>query len=149
MKRKIVIIAVVLWSCVLFFFSGQSGTSSGELSLSLAEWVLKLFPYLNVDVLTLDQLLRKIAHFTIFAVEGFLVFCVLHSVFHGRKWLVPAAGGISAVLGTLNELHQLMAVERSCQISDVLLDSAGGFTGAGFGAIIVWMLHKLDRRPQV
>lgn len=149
MKRTIVIIAIVCWSCVLFFFSGQSGESSGELSLSLAERVLDIFPWLDTDVLWLEHVLRKLAHFAIFAAEGMLLYLVLHFLFPGRKWLVPAAAGICAAVGALNELHQLTAVERSCQISDVLLDSAGGLVGAVCGAFAVWMAHKLDRRPRV
>ena len=146
MKRKVILLAVVLvWSGVLFFFSGQSGVNSGELSLGLADRLLMLFPGLDMDVLELEHILRKLAHFAIFAVEGLLLYVALNAIWPGKLRNAGIAAGICAAVGVLNELHQLLAEERSCQFTDMLIDTAGGIVGVAAGLILVWALSKLDR----
>lgn len=150
MKRKVILLLVVIvWSSVLFFFSGQSAVNSGELSLGLADRLLILFPGIDMDALELEHIVRKLAHFAIFAVEGLLLYLALNAIWPEKLRNSGIAAGICAAVGVLNELHQLLAEERSCQFSDMLLDAAGGIVGVGSGIILVWALSKLDRRHSV
>lgn len=150
MKRKILLIFVLLlWSAVLFFFSGQSGLQSGDLSLRLAKWLIERIPEIGMKPRELEPILRKLAHVMVFALEGFLMYCTVSVFRMGKRgnWLIATA--ICAVIGGLNEVHQLYAVDRSCQFTDVLIDSAGAILGVAFAAFCGWMLHKLDRRLRV
>lgn len=134
---------------MLFFFSGQSAVNSGELSLGLSDGILQIFPGLDMDTTALETVLRKLAHFMIFAVEGLLLLVTLNMIFPGEKRNMAIAAGICAVVGILNELHQLLAEERSCQVTDMPIDAAGGVAGVMLGALILWVLSKLDRRHGV
>jgi len=134
---------------VLFFFSGQSAVTSGELSLSLVDRVLVLFPGIDMEPLELEHVLRKLAHFAIFAVEGMLVFAALNTFRSGVLGNFVIAVAVCAAVGGLNELHQMFSEGRSCQFTDVLIDAAGGLAGASAGAAAVWFMHKLDRWRRV
>ena len=75
-KPKIAAVYGVLsaaWIGVLFFFSGQSGEESGRLSERLTRWLFGAFIERGADAAQLEHLLRKAAHFSIFAVAGFLI----------------------------------------------------------------------------
>lgn len=149
MKRKLLILFVaLLWSGVLFFFSGQSGTESANISLNLAKWLVERFDF-DMTAAQLEPVLRKLAHVCIFALEGFLVYCTLCVFRMGRRgnWLIAVV--ICAVVGALNEAHQMFAVERSCQFTDVLIDTAGAVMGISFAAFAGWLMHMLDRRHRV
>ena len=72
------------WVAVLFIFSGQTGAESGELSLWLTHLVQRLFPWIPLTTDALEHLLRKLAHFSIFAVEGFLLCLAMMESFRDK-----------------------------------------------------------------
>lgn len=128
-KRAAIFGAVaVAWIGVLFFFSGQSGQASGELSQRLTQILFGWWIERGADAAQLEHLLRKAAHFGIFAVEGFFLgMSLLHLL--RRRWAVLAAVFAGAVLAAGNELHQLLSEARDCNAVDVAIDSAGAATG--------------------
>ena len=65
-------IAALSWAWVMFFFSGQNANESGRLSLWLTQHVMRIFPSLPFAEYEVHYFVRKAAHFSIFAVEGFL-----------------------------------------------------------------------------
>lgn len=148
-KKLVFLILLALCTCAMFFFSGQSGVESGEVSLGLADRLLAVFPWLGVDPVALEPVLRKLAHLSIFALEGFLLFMWINSIRRGLAINALISTGICAAIGVLNELHQLIAEERSCQISDMLIDFLGGAIGVAAGVFTVWLIHKLDRRQSL
>lgn len=116
------------WIGVLFFFSGQSGLESGELSRWLTqklfgEWIAR-----GADAKSLEHLLRKLAHFSIFAAEGFFLgMTFLHLMCRCTAILTTFA--VSALLAVGNELHQLLSEARDCRVLDMAIDTAGAMTG--------------------
>ncbi len=150
MKKKLLFLAVlIMWSSVLFGFSGQSGEDSGDLSRRLSEWVVGHFTFIEMDAVTLEPILRKLAHMCIFALEGFLMYCTISLFRMGKRgnWLIAIV--ICAALGAANELHQLYSAERSCKFTDVLIDTGGAVLGIAFAAFAGWIVHMLDRRLRV
>ena len=86
-KPKIAAVYGVLsaaWIGVLFFFSGQSGEESGRLSERLTRWLFGALIERGADAAQLEHLLRKAAHFSIFAVAGFLI-CMTPSAAAARR----------------------------------------------------------------
>lgn len=139
-------LAAIGWCALLFFFSGQSGAESGLLSQKLTAFVLRLLPWLPWDALTLEIILRKCAHFGIFAIEGALLSgALLTSMRHQRRAFVLSVLCCSALAG-LNELHQSFIIDRSCELRDVFIDSAGAFTGALFTAILLALFSRSYRK---
>ena len=50
------------WVMVLFYFSGQDGADSSQLSGNLARWLLDRMPFLNLAPAVFEHYLRKTAH---------------------------------------------------------------------------------------
>lgn len=145
-KRAVVFgIAAAAWLCVLFFFSGQSGEDSGNLSAMLTRFLFGRWIDRGADAEMLEFILRKCAHAGIFAIEGFLLGMSLLSAIKKRSeafFLTLAGCGLIAIA---NELHQLTAAERSCNVRDMLIDTAGA--AAGLAAAVV-LLHLFRPRKK-
>ena len=143
-------LAAIAWVAVLFFFSGQTSVESGELSMRVTRFVLRLFPWLPWTAEALHPVLRKLAHFGIFAVEGALLSSAL-MVTLGKR---PALGAslacvLCAGMAALNEYHQSFIDGRSCELRDVLIDSGGALTGTLAAALILYLLRRHARRRNV
>lgn len=143
-RRSIVFgIAAAIWLYVLFFFSGQSGAESGNLSAMLTRFLFGRWIDRGADAALLEHILRKCAHAGIFAVEGFLLGMSLLSAMKKRSeafFLTLAGCGLIAIA---NELHQLTAAGRACNVKDMLIDTAGA--AAGLTAAVV-LLHLFRPR---
>lgn len=128
------------WIGVLFFFSGQSGEASGGLS----EWFTQLLfsPLirwgLNAD--KLEFMLRKMAHFGIFAVAGFLVGMLFMHMLR-RGWAIFSTLILSVGLAITNELHQTLSVGRSCSVRDMCIDSLGAVCGLIAAVVLLELIH--------
>ena len=146
--RMIVLWALALgWVAMLFFFSGQSAESSGRLSLWVTKLLLRIFPWIPLDVATLHPIIRKLAHFCFFGIEGFLLGLASLNTFRGRFSVgmpVVACAGMAA----LNEYRQMFAEGRSCEVRDMLIDFGGALLGIVFAALIfaVYSRAKRDER---
>ena len=130
-------IAAAVWCGVLFFFSGQDAAESSALSYRITEFVLRVLPFLPYSVDAMNLILRDVAHFGIFAVEGFLLGCAMMTTLSRR-----ALGGLLAAfacgaMAVLNEYHQTFADGRACEVKDMLVDSGGALTGVLFAALIL------------
>ncbi len=146
-------IAAAVWCAALFLLSGQDGAESGALSLRFTRLVLRLFPGLPYSEAALEPLLRKCAHFAIFALEGMLLGGALMTCMRRR-----ALGGLFAMLAcaliaALNELHQTFSAGRSCELRDALIDSLGGIAGVLLAAAVLWLglgfARRIARRRQM
>lgn len=137
-RKRAVFFAVlsIAWIAVLFFFSGQSGQDSGGLSRRLTWRLLGWLVRRGVSFDTLHILVRKCAHFGVFAVEGFFLGMTGLSLMRARI-AVPAAAATGAVLAVLNELHQKLSEGRACSEMDMIIDSCGALAGIVFAAVIL------------
>ena len=74
----------------------------------------------------------KFVHAVLYGVQGFLLyFAIGWSGPRRFSWLrALAVGGVLAVFGTLDELHQAWIPGRSMEAGDALTDALGGFAGA-------------------
>ena len=139
----------VLWMGFIFGMSGSTGDQSQETSGRLASLVQQLF-FQNWETLpeeeflaALGQLnffLRKLAHFTEFAVLGGLVSLVLMTFQKPFGFRFGMSLLVGALYAVTDELHQLFVSARSAALFDVLVDTAGVFSGCvvvlGFFAMI-------------
>ena len=148
-KLSIVLwIAAAAWCGVLFFFSGQDATESGELSLRFTRWVLRVLPFLPYSVETLEPILRDCAHFGIFAVEGTLLGAAMMTCLNSHAAGALLSALCCAAIAVLNEYHQSFAEGRACEVYDMLLDSGGGVTGVLFAALVLWLAFGAAARAE-
>lgn len=114
-------------AAAIFLFSSQSGDASAELSGGLLEHFSQFLTALFGEAA--HNVLRKFAHFFIFAA---LMFFVYHACFRTRK-----AHRLSSVLPFLicvlyavsDEIHQYFVPGRACRVFDVGVDALGCVLG--------------------
>ena len=141
-------IAAIGWGALLFYFSGQSGLESGELSLRFTRFVLRTFPFLPYSVEVLEPVLRKCAHFGIFGVEGFLLASAMMTTLRERAVGGALAALVCAIVAVLNEYHQSFSDGRSCEVRDMLIDTGGALTGVLFAALVVCLALRFAHRAR-
>ncbi len=152
-KYYLLWIPAIFIMILIFFFSAQNGNTSSETSGGFAEFLAKIShpdfaSFSNskkLSVLSNCQfIVRKAAHFSVYAALGF--FCTL-PLLHYKRLLffkrICAAVLISAVYALSDEFHQYFVPERSCRITDVLIDTCGALTGALCFSILVYFIKKI------
>ena len=133
------------WIAVLFFFSGQNAADSSALSGWFVDFVRSIFPFNRIPADQLIYVVRKLAHFCIFALEGFLLCLAMTQSFRDRS-----AGAVLSViactaLAAANELHQMFSEGRSCEGRDVLIDIGGALLGIAAAMLLLRLLHRRKR----
>lgn len=129
----------------IFWFSSQTGETSGALSGGLLNFLLD---WLGISITpeqmsTFHLLLRKLAHFSIYAMLGIGVmgYCLTFPGKSWKKFLLSLF--ICAVYASTDEFHQLFVGNRCGSPLDVLLDSFGAAFGCGL--ILsgkTWLLNR-------
>ncbi|MDO5324946.1 MAG: VanZ family protein [Clostridia bacterium] len=136
------------WIAVLFFFSGQTAAESGKLSGAIANFVRGIFPFNRIPPDQLERVLRKLAHFCIFALEGFLL-CLAMTESSGEISVGAVLSVIACTgLAAANELHQIFFEGRSCEGRDVLIDTGGALLGIAVVALLLRFLRRRKRAPE-
>ena len=142
-KRAVVSgVLAAAWLGVLFFFSGQSGEESGDLSGRLTRFLFGWWIDRGADAGLLEHILRKCAHAAIFAVEGFLLGMSLLSGMKRRTEAAFLTLAGCAVIAVANELHQLTSPERACDVKDMLIDTLGAAAGLIAAMVLLHLFRK-------
>lgn len=157
MRKKrtglLLFIPVILWMAVIFWFSSNNGNNSsmqsGRVSYMVASAMDKAFRLDMSDAErmsfseSISFLVRKTAHFTEYFVLGILLSIAVGINFGGQLDVIDVGWKIGKIVkmryflplvivfgyaGT-DELHQYFVPDRCCSFKDVLIDTAGGFTG--------------------
>ena len=150
MKRRERGIRIALAALMLLFIWGHS-MMPASVSGRESEWVRELlepllallqrgFFHLGLE-LEPSTLVRKLAHFTIFAVLGFLCFAAFSVDLPPRR-AFPAALTLGAVRAVLDEVHQSFVPGRSCELRDMGIDGAGVLLGAAFLLLILYWIQR-------
>ena len=133
------------WIAVLFFFSGQNAADSSKLSGWFVNFVQGVFPFNRIPADQLTYVVRKLAHFCIFALEGFLLCLAMAESFRDGSVGAVASVIVCTALAAGNELHQIFSEGRSCEGRDMLIDTAGALLGVGAALLL---LHIIRRRKR-
>lgn len=125
-------VAVALW---IFSNSLRTATESSSQSSTVREWVQNflnaLFPGSEIEVSS--HFIRKAAHFSEYALFGFLLFFTYLSYTRKKKlFFVPAI--FAVLVPASDEGLQFFSEGRSPQFSDVGIDVCG----AAFGMLCAW-----------
>ncbi len=119
--------AVVIWMAVIFIFSHQTGSQSGQLSNTLARFLTKIFqrPADQAAIARFEGVLRTLAHGGIFFILALLTCWAFSetSSAHLRNALLTFI--VCALYAASDELHQVFIPGRAGQWSDYLIDMIG------------------------
>ena len=132
-NRRLAIIIPILIASIIFFFSSFGADGSNAQSGFVVNLVTSIVPNLT-DLNLVTTIVRKAAHFTEYALLGF--FTARAFAVYEKKLTWSAA--ICIAYSVTDELHQLIVPGRSCEIVDVLIDSAG----ITFGTILYYATHR-------
>ena len=156
-KRWVSLIAVIAVAVMIFLFSAQEGDDSAMLSEGVTEWLLTMLVPGYADFTVAQKLaylervgfaVRKIAHFSEFALLAVTLSVHLHYRMRGYRRIALTAWVIATLYAGTDELHQMFVGGRGPAVRDVAIDSAGALTGAfvGVGMILLWHRVKRDKK---
>ena len=113
MKKFVLLwVPVILWAAFIFFLSS--------------------IPYLRIVNGWLDFPLRKVAHFTVYAILArLLARAFIGSTFWSWKKIFVWSLVVSALYACTDEYHQGFVNGRHPSVRDVLIDTAGSWTALG------------------
>lgn len=104
-----------------------------------------------------QKITRKMAHYTIYAVGGIIIYCMVITYAESRKIKlknIVIAISIGILNAILDEIHQFFSDGRTPQLFDVIVDTLGIVTGIVVGIIIILVLNGIinyiyERRNEV
>ena len=146
-----VLFTLALAGCIWFIFSNSmavadvSSVSSGRV-LQLLQAVLRRLGMPGLAQRLTMHLVRKLAHFCEYLLEGFLLMLCMrvYSRHPLRHITVPMLAGVLTAL--TDETIQLFSEGRSGQVTDVWLDSAGVLAGILIALVFMALCRMLFHR---
>ncbi len=148
-------VAVIMWMIMIFSQSAkvasESSAQSGRLIRSVVSMLDRDFSELSPDaqdeaVGRLQHFVRKSAHFAEYFVLGALICIAVGNHINKRLFQLLISIFAGAAYAVSDEVHQFFVEGRSCQLSDMLLDSAGVAVGAAVVVLLCVIVLKLMRR---
>ena len=160
MKKRIysavaVALLVILY-IVIFYLSSDLAEESSMKSSAVTRLLVKSWyflqngdnvqvsgDYMDLTMLSLEKLVRKLAHFTEYLCMGWLSYSLVLLWWKGKlrngRLLILMQLLLSA---SLDEFHQFFVPGRNASVKDVLIDSLGGITGM----ILIEFILRAKRR---
>ena len=137
-KRQIIyLILIIIWMLTIFIFSNQPGEqsegTSGRVTTSIINMASNIVNIENQDkeniIQILDPIIRKLAHFTIYLIGGFLIMNFANTLQTKESTKIIYSILVGIIYAGTDELHQNFIAGRSCLITDVYIDTLGIATG--------------------
>lgn len=147
-KIKLTILLIILLAVMtaIFLFSSQPADASQELSDGLLEKLeefLNFFPWFMKNA---GNKIRKLAHFVEYASLGLVSYFFFGELFFLKEKRLLRAPVFSAVFCFLyacsDEIHQIFVPGRSCELRDILIDSAGTLIGILTAFLFAHLLNR-------
>ena len=151
--KQLIIIPVIIWMAVVFKFSNEPADLSDKTSSRVTRIIVEIITPKetpeeeNIEIIEkIDPIVRKIAHFTLYAIGGLLIiiYINIYKIEDKKKLLYGILAGV--IYAETDEIHQIFVPGRSAQISDVILDSMGVATGAIFCMIIIKIFQNIKTK---
>ena len=140
-SRKLwAVILFVLWVVFIFTRSLQPADLSNEESGKVLSLLEQLLPFELSN-----HIVRKLAHFTEYAILGFLGWFVYVPQPQKRRTGFFALLTCVAV-SICDETIQVFVDGRAGRVSDVCLDTVGALTGVLAGAAALILYHRIRRK---
>ena len=122
-KNKISLLLVILWMIFIFVMSSFDATSSSNQSNFIVDIITSIINIKDIGLLSL--IIRKLAHFIEYFILGILVINFITR--YDKKIIIAIL--LCIIYATSDEIHQIFVPGRSCQITDIMIDSLGSIMG--------------------
>ena len=147
--RTVLSILILINFIIIFGFSSQNGEQSGGLSTKVTMFVLNIFGQGEHNISqgqieNIEHLIRKLAHFSIYAVLGMLLMSLASTYKIKNITKIFTSIFIGILYASLDEFHQSFTPGRTALITDVVIDTLGVVTGVLIilGTITIWKRVK-------
>ena len=136
------IAAAVFWiltaavMVLIFWFSALPDTESAEQSGFIAKILQAILGSVEIN----EVVLRKLAHFSEFALLCFTFSFSFYFTFEKPKYYLPLI--FSSAYAATDEIHQLFVPGRACAVIDWAIDTAGAIFGLAVFAIFLWIIKR-------
>jgi len=161
-KTRRLAVTILTASCLfllyvmIFGFSEQDGETSGGLSHAITLKCVEIINSFRSGKWTQDTMewwatyfehpVRKLAHFTEYAVMGSLIYILLRQWKQRTKWLIFGNILWVFVSAAFDEIHQLFVPDRYGSFADVCLDTLGGAFGVSCLILIeIWFAKRKEK----
>ena len=105
--------------------SSFDANNSSNQSNFIVDIVVNILKIDNIELLSL--IIRKLAHFTEYFILGILVINMFNRNNISNKYLISII--LCIIYACTDEVHQFFVPGRSCQVTDVIIDSMGSIMG--------------------
>ena len=141
------VVAIALLGA-MWFFSSQNAAESAELSGSVTRFIMRLFGIEDnsTNLLRMQHVVRKTAHFCLFALLGLSLGFALAPL--SRPIYVFLALPVAVVSAIADEVHQTHVTGRGGMWQDALLDSCGALVGILTAFVILHIIVRRIARKQ-
>lgn len=153
--RVISCITTIMIMALIFFFSSQNSVESSTVSKGFTVMVVRAVVSFFIHdgnivegiVMAIHNMVRKMAHFTIYMSLGISSFTMLYSTLKRTKLKTLIYTCLfCGVYAATDEFHQLFIDGRSGEIRDILIDTSGALTGAVICVIILIVADIISAR---
>lgn len=150
--RIILIVLLLLQMWIIFGLSNQDGDTSGSISRKITEIITKNINSIQslpkdekeIKLKKIEHIVRKLAHFSIYTVIGFLLMSLMSTYTIKQKNRIIICAIIGLLYAISDEIHQAFVPGRGPLVSDVVIDSSGVIMGIFIAYIIIcFCLSKL------
>lgn len=123
--------------------NADDSQSQSDLVVGINNW---LFGFLGLGYDEASFLVRKLAHFTEYAVLGALLSVTVYLYVHRRLRTLCMALPIGLAVAVCDELIQTASEGRSCEFRDVMIDFCGVLTAALAVQLVLYLRgrHKKE-----
>lgn len=137
-KRGICLVLLIAWMIFIFSMSSMNSDDSAGLSGEITRTVVRIttpdFDTLSPERQTevwanTETAVRKTAHAAEYLILGILAMLLLSTFRRKAQIQVVLAILLCVAYAATDEFHQLFSAGRSCQATDVLIDTAGAAAG--------------------
>jgi VanZ family protein len=130
---------LIAWLAFISFASSDE-FNAGNTSRIIGPLILWLFPNTSPETLAVVHfVMRKIAHFTEYAILGFLAARAFRT--STQRWFLICAA-LVVVYALLDEYHQSFVPSRTASIFDSFIDMAGGL------AVLIFIRSRKGAKAQ-
>lgn len=140
MKKKSCWLLVALMVIFIFSNSAASAGTSNGMSLTVSEWVRPVLNTVGLHPETdfLNFVIRKLAHFSEYALLGCLIAAYRLQPW---SWMKSKAALLPFfIIPVLDENLQRFSAGRSCELRDMLIDSAGMAVGMFLAIVLLGII---------
>lgn len=138
------IILIIIWMITIFIFSAQQGSESGNTSRGFTVAIIRIITGKSIEaddpfIESMQLLIRKLAHFTIYSIGGFLVMSYSYTTERIKKYKILESITFGGCYAITDEIHQFFVPGRRASIIDVGIDTIGVIVGV----IVYIVLRKI------